>query len=168
MTSPRAAVITISDSVASGDATDRSGPLAVAGLSAAGIEILEQTVVPDDAGEIEAELVRLCDAGADLVVTTGGTGLGPRDVTPEATSAVLDRPAPGLAELLRLRGLEKTPLAALSRGIAGLRGSTLIINLPGSAAAVEEGLEALKPVLRHALAVSSGDTTHRGASSVVD
>lgn len=156
----RAAVITVSDSAAGGTRADQSGPLAVRTLASWGYEVVATLTVADDRAAIE-DAVRQAAATATLVVTTGGTGLGPRDVTPEATRAVIEREAPGLAELIRLRGLESTELAALSRGIAGIVGATLVINLPGSTAAVADGLTALYPVLRHALDVVAGEGRHR-------
>ncbi len=155
---PRAAAITVSDKGHSGEREDRSGPLLAELLGALGLEVVFTAVLPDDQGRLEALLRDLCDRGvADLIVTTGGTGPAPRDVTPEATRAVIDREMPGLAELVRSEGLKKTPLAVLSRGVAGLRKGTLIINLPGSPKAVREGMEALAPVLPHALQMLMGE-----------
>ena len=154
----RAAVVTISDGVSQGIRTDRSGDVAEDLLRAGGFEVADRSVVPDELAEIEARLRALTDVGFALVVTTGGTGFGPRDVTPEATRAVLDREAPGLAELMRSAGLAKTPMAALSRAVAGSRGSTLILNLPGSPKGVRESLEAVLPVVPHALELLAGAT----------
>jgi molybdopterin adenylyltransferase len=157
--SKTAVVITVSDGVHKGTRADASGPAARHGLEKLNLEVDGPLVVPDEEDRI-AETLVFAAARADLVVTTGGTGFGPRDVTPEATRRVMDREAPGIAELLRLRGLERTAFAALSRGLCGLRGRSLIINLPGSPKSVTEGLEALAPILGHALELAAGNTEH--------
>jgi molybdopterin adenylyltransferase len=155
------AVLTISDGCAAGTREDRSGAAIVAWAATAGIEIVEQVIVPDESDQIAAHLIRWADAGnVSLILTTGGTGLGPRDVTPEATRAVIEREAPGIAEALRAAGLQHTPRAALSRGIAGTRAATLIVNLPGSVSAVSEGLALLAPLVPHIAALLCGDTEH--------
>jgi molybdenum cofactor synthesis domain-containing protein len=155
---PRYAVLTLSDRRAGGALPDESGALAVTMLSQAlAAPPIAVEVLPDDAELIKARLVTLADEHlCDLIVTTGGTGLAPRDVTPEATLAVIDRQVPGIAEAIRAGGLAKTPLAMLSRAVAGQRGSTLIVNLSGSPRAVREQLEVLVPVLPHVLTTASG------------
>jgi len=159
MAGPRAAVVTVSDGVAEGVRADDSGRAVADALAGAGFEVAEQLAVPDERPDIEAALRRLA-SDHDLVVTTGGTGLGPRDVTPEATRAVLDREAPGLAEAMRAAGRASTPVADLSRGTAGTVGRALVVNLPGGTRGAAESLAAILPVLPHALNVLAGDTVH--------
>ncbi len=166
----RAAVMTISDKGYAGQREDLSGPLLASLLEQMGAEVCERVLVPDEPDLIRRELIRLADeARLDLIMTTGGTGPAPRDHTPEATLSVIDREMPGLAELLRFEGYRKTPLAVLSRGVAGLRGACLIVNLPGSPRAVAEGMEILAPVLPHAVQIAQGrnlehEVPHNGRS----
>jgi molybdenum cofactor synthesis domain-containing protein len=140
--------------------TDESGPAVHRILAAAGFEVSDVAVVPDEQHRIAAFVIAATEDHA-LVVTTGGTGLGPRDVTPQATQPLLDYEVPGLAEQMRAEGLRKTPMAALSRSLAGVRGRTLILNLPGSVRGATESLEAVAPVLPHAVALLAGRTEHR-------
>ena len=156
----RAAVLTISDGVAAGEREDRSGELLAELLAGEGYDV-ERRVVPDERDEIADAIVELAE-DARLVLTTGGTGLGPRDVTPEATAAVLERAAPGIAEAIRADAIAKTPHGLLSRGIAGVRGSTLVVNLPGSTGGCRDGFAVLRPALGHALELLAGEpTAHR-------
>ena len=153
----RAAVITLSDKGSQGKREDKSGPLAAQMLTEAGYRVEETLLLPDDAAALRAQLLRLADGRqVNLILTTGGTGFSPRDVTPEATLAVADRNAPGIAEALRYHSLSITPRGMLSRGVSVLRGKTLIVNLPGSPKAVGEDLEYLLPVLEHGLRIAAG------------
>jgi molybdenum cofactor synthesis domain-containing protein len=154
----RIAILTVSDRCARGEAQDITGPALRRVVEERGAEVLDLAVVPDEMEAIVAALVRAADElGAEVVLTAGGTGLGPRDVTPEATERVLERRAPGLAEAMRLGSLPKAPTAMLSRGTAGLRGRALIVNLPGSPRGARECLDIIWPVLEHALAMISGE-----------
>jgi len=157
----RAAILTVSDGVSQGTRTDESGPACEGVLRAAGYGV-STGVVPDERTEIELRL-REFAATHDLVVTTGGTGFAERDVTPEATLAVIERAAPGLAEAMRAAGRITTPFADLSRGVAGILGRAVVINLPGSPAGARESLEAVLPVLAHAIDHLSGHTEHTPA-----
>jgi molybdopterin adenylyltransferase len=156
----RAAVVTISDKGYTGQREDVSGPVLADLVRQMGAEVVRQAVLPDERDEIVGLLVTLADEMAlDLVITTGGTGVTPRDVTPEATKAVIEREIPGLAEVLRFEGYRQTPLAVISRGVAGIRGKTLIVNLPGNPQAVREGMETLTPILPHAVQMIRGEHT---------
>jgi cyclic pyranopterin phosphate synthase len=153
----RAAVLVLSDQGAKGDREDQSGQLIKERLESQGVRVVEHKVLPDDVSAIEAELLRLCNqVAADLVLTSGGTGLGPRDVTPEATRRVIEREISGIEEALRAHGQERTPLAMLGRGVAGVRGRTVIVNLPGSVSAARESLDLLLPWVFHAVEMLKG------------
>ncbi len=151
-------ILTVSDRCAKGEAEDKSGPLLCELLSPLG-ETAEYKIVPDEKEEISASLIKMADTlGCDVIFTTGGTGFAPRDVTPEATRAVTEKDVPGIPEAIRYESLKITPKAMLSRAAAGIRGKTLIINLPGSPKAVKESVEVVLPVLPHAIETLSGNT----------
>lgn len=151
------AVLTVSDGVHAGTREDVSGGVLEGLLREEGFDVTRR-VVPDDRQEIARAIEELSDSGLLLVLTTGGTGFAPRDVTPEATRLVIEREAPGVAEAIRADARARTPHALLSRGVAGLRGATLVVNLPGSPGGCRDGFEVLRPALRHGLALASGDT----------
>lgn len=159
MTPATAAVLTVSDSVALGSRVDASGPAVAAALEQAGFTVAAREIVPDERAVIEVAIKRLAGK-AELVVTTGGTGIARRDVTPEATRAVCERLVDGVAERMRSEGARKTPLAALSRGVCGICGKSLVLNLPGSPAAAAESLAAVIEILPHALELLRGKTAH--------
>ena len=158
----RVAVLTVSDGVAGGTRQDRSGDAIAFWATQRGHEIVAREVVPDESGRIASTLARLADAGnADVILTTGGTGFTPRDVTPEATHAVIQKLVPGISEAIRARGADHTPYAWLSRAISGIRGSTLIVNFPGSEGGVEDGLAVLDETLGHAVQLLRNIDTSR-------
>lgn len=160
-TTIRAAVITVSDACSRGEREDESGAALVQLLKASGVEIVEQGILSDDLEPLVQKLEQVLKRrDINLIVTTGGTGLGPRDNTPEATRRVIEREAPGIAEAMRAESLKSTPMAMISRGVAGVASGTLIINLPGSPKAVNESFAVIQPVLSHAVDLLAGNTRH--------
>ena len=161
----RIAILTISDKGSRGDREDLSGAAIAEWVVRMRSEVAAHDIVPDDPREISSKLKEYADnLGADLVLTTGGTGFSPRDNTPEATAAVIEKLAPGIAEAIRSEGLKSTPLAMLSRGLAGIRRKTLIVNLPGSRRGVVESLVAVEPVIEHAVEILRGEAGECGAA----
>jgi molybdenum cofactor synthesis domain-containing protein len=159
-------VLTISSAGARGERADGSGDAIVAWIAARGYTLAARTLVSDDVVQIVNTLTRWCDGGeCDLVLTTGGTGLSPTDVTPEATRVVLERDAPGIAERIRTLSLTSFPRAALSRGVSGTRARTLIVNLPGSTSGVSDSLAALEPIIDHAIGILRGEATDHSSGT---
>lgn len=152
------AILTLSDKGSKGRRKDKSGPLIAKIIKKINGKVVNYDILPDEKNLIKKRLLSLCNK-VDLILTTGGTGLSPRDVTPEATLGVINREIPGITEVMRYRGLKKTPFAMISRAVAGTRGKTLIINLPGSPGAVEENLKVILPVLSHAVEKIKGSKT---------
>ncbi len=150
-------ILTVSDRASAGALEDTGGAAVEEALDHPDWQVVERLIVPDEGDQIATTLLRWCDdAGVDIIFTTGGTGLGPRDVTPEATAEVADRLVPGIAETMRAAGLAATPYSMLSRGLAAVRGNTVIINLPGSPKGAVEGIEVVRPILEHAAAIVRG------------
>ena len=158
----KAVAITVSDACSVGEREDTSGETLVQLLTELGAEIVAKDIVNDDLEPLARKLCAYAErSDVNLIVTTGGTGFGPRDNTPEATRRVIEREAPGLAEAMRMETLKQTPMAMISRGVCGIRSGTLIVNLPGSPKAVRESFEVIRPVLSHAVALLEGDTSHK-------
>jgi molybdopterin adenylyltransferase len=156
----RIAILTVSDAGSRGERVDSSGDAIVAWSEARSAEVVDRQLVPDESNQIVPLLLGWCDQDrADLVLTTGGTGLSPRDITPEATRVVIEREAPGIAERLRISSMDSFPRSALSRGIAGVRHRTLVVNLPGSPGGVRDALQALEPIIDHAIQIVRGNPT---------
>lgn len=154
----KVAVLTLSDKGSKGEREDKSGQVIIKAIKKIGAEVVSYDILPDDKSMIKKKLLSLCKK-ADLILTTGGTGLSPRDVTPEATREVIKQEVPGIAEAMRYEGLKKTPSAMLSRAVAGIRDRTLIINLPGSPVAVQENLSVILPCIPHAIEKIKGSET---------
>ena len=161
----KTAVVVMSDSVAAGKKEDKSGKAIKAKLETLGIEVAEYVIIPDDPEDIKSTIISLCDNGAELVITTGGTGVSPRDKTPEAMKSVIEQEIPGIMEAARNYGQQRTPYAMLSRGVAGLRGKTLIVTLPGSTRGAAETMDALFPSLLHIFKVLEHGYRHQGKES---
>jgi molybdopterin adenylyltransferase len=162
MSDIRAVVLTISDACSRGERKDTSGAALAQLLTDLGATIVERKILSDELEPVAQTLLELADrSDVNLIITTGGTGLGPRDNTPEATQSIIEREAPGIAEAIRAESLKVTPMAMISRGVCGVRSETLIINLPGSPKAVKESFAVIAPVLSHALDLLAGQTTHR-------
>ncbi len=162
----RIAVLTVSDAGARGERTDTSGEAIAQWAAAHDYTVAARALVADDTGAIVQQLLAWCDGdAADLVLTTGGTGLSPRDVTPEATRVVIEREAPGIAEMMRASSVGRFPRAALARGMAGTRARTLVVNLPGSPGGVKDGLAALEPIVEHAVAIVRGQAGDHGTGA---
>lgn len=158
----RLAIVTVSDAASRGERQDASGDAIRSWAERRGYQVVERAVLADDRDRVREGLESLADGGVvDLVLTTGGTGFTARDVTPEATGDVIERPAPGVAEALRLQGSRSTPMAWLGRGTAGIRGRTLLVNLPGSPSGVRDGLDVLSDLVDHAVQLLRGEDTHR-------
>ncbi len=163
----RVAIVTISDSAVAGTREDRSGPALKQRVEELGWPVVFVGLLPDDAERIASTVRHLADAGeTDVVLTTGGTGIAPRDITPEATRTVIEREIPGVAELLRSEGLKKTPFAVLSRAVVGSRGRTLIMNFPGSPSGAVESLDAVMHLIPHMVDLLNGKTEHTGTAGV--
>ena len=164
----KVAVLTVSDKGSKGEREDRSGKYIIDYFTEREWEISEYTVVPDEKEIIKNKLLEICDSGmANLILTTGGTGFSPRDITPEATKEILEREAPGFSELIRMEGQKKTPRSILSRGVSGIRKSTLIINLPGSIKGVKDSLELIYQPLPHGIDILTGEDAECGTDSTV-